>query len=63
MDFLGWLQGLGADANPAKPGFQAQPLYVLVSVALPVTIGLFVGIGLRVIERVLGVELGKGGGH
>lgn len=63
MDVLGWLQGLGADANPAKPGFQAQPLYALVSVVLPVTIGLFVGLGLRLIERVFGVELGRGGGH
>ena len=62
MDILGWLQDLGKDASPA-PGFQAQPLYLLVSVALPVTLGLFVGFSLRLIERVLGVELGKRAGH
>ena len=62
MDFLGWLQNLGKDASPA-PGFQARPLYLLVSVALPVTLGLFVGFALRLLERVLGVELGKRGAH
>jgi len=61
VGFLQWLQGLGADADPARAGFQAQFAYVLVSVALPVTIGLVVGFGLRLIERILGVELGRGG--
>ncbi len=61
MDFLNWLQELGRDANPGADGFQASMLYVLVSVALPVAIGTFVGFGLRVIERVFGVELGRGG--
>lgn len=60
MDILGWLQDLGKDASPA-PGFQARPLYLLVSIALPVTLGLFVGFSLRLLERVLGVELGKRG--
>lgn len=62
MDFLGWLQDLGKDASPA-PGFQARPLYLLVSVVLPVTLGLFVGFSLRLVERLLGVELGKRAGH
>ena len=62
MGFLGWLQSLGRDASPA-PGFQPQLLYLLVSIALPVTLGLFVGLSLRLMERVLGVELGRGGGH
>ncbi len=61
MDIVGWLQALGRDANPAAEGFQAQPLYILVSVLMPVTIGLFVGLGLRLIERVFGIELGRGG--
>jgi len=63
VDLLTWFQELGRDANPAVKGFQAQPMYVLVSVLLPVTIGMVVGFGLRLIERVLGMELGKGGGH
>ena len=62
MEFLSWLQKLGQDASPA-PGFQARPLYVLVSVVMPVLLGLFVGFSLRLIERLFGVELGKGGAH
>ncbi len=62
MDFLGWLQNLGNDASPA-PGFQAQPLYLAVSIALPVAMGLFVGFALRLLERIFDVELGKRGVH
>ena len=61
MEFLIWLQDLGMDANPSVDGFQAGPLYVFICVALPVVFGLVVGIGLRLIERIFGVELGKGG--
>ena len=63
MEFLNWLQSLGKDANESLKGFQARPMYILVSVLLPVAFGLFVGVGLRLIERIFGVELGKGGGH
>ena len=63
MDFLTWLQDLGKDADAAAKGFQAKPLYVFVCVMLPVVIGLFVGMGLRLIERVFGIELGRGGRH
>jgi len=62
LEFLNWLQNLGRDASPA-PGFQARPAYVIVSVFLPVLLGLAVGFSLRLIERVFGVELGKGGAH
>jgi hypothetical protein len=61
VGFLAWLQNLGADADPSKPGFQPQAMYLVMSVVLPVFIGLVVGLGLRVIERVVGVELGRGG--
>ena len=63
MDFLSWLQNLGKDANPAVKGFQAKGMYVFMCVMLPVVFGLVVGFGLRLIERLFGVELGKGGGH
>jgi hypothetical protein len=56
-----WLQALGKDADAMAKGFQAQPMYILVCVLMPVSIGLFVGYGLRFIERTFGVELGKGG--
>ena len=63
MDFLNWLQSISRDADATTKGFQASPLYVLMSVMLPVTFGLVVGFGLRLIERIFGVELGKRGGH
>jgi hypothetical protein len=63
MDFLNWLQNLGRDANESLKGFQPRPMYILISVLLPVAFGLVVGIGLRLIERLFGVELGRGGGH
>jgi hypothetical protein len=62
VEFLNWLQNLGKDASPA-PGFHARPMYVLVSVLLPVVVGLTVGFTLKLIERIFGVELGKGGAH
>ena len=61
MEFLNWLQDLGIDASQSENGFQAGPMYIFVCVALPVVFGLFVGFGLRLIERLFGVELGKGG--
>jgi hypothetical protein len=62
-DFIQWLQELGADSNPEKAGFNPQAMYVVVCVVLPVTIGLFVGFGLRAIERIFGIQVGHGGGH
>lgn len=63
MDVMAWLHELGRDADPAAAGFQAGAMYVLVCVTMPVVVGLFVGWGLRLIERIFGVELGRGGGH
>ncbi len=63
MDFLSWLQDLGRDADPASPGFQAKPLYVVMCVMLPVVMGLIAGYGIRMIERIFGIELGRRGGH
>jgi hypothetical protein len=63
MEFFNWLQALGVDANEAAEGFQAKPMYVFICVLLPVAFGLVVGFGLSLIERVIGMELGKGGGH
>lgn len=63
MDFLTWLQNLGKDANPAVKGFQARPMYIFMCIFLPVVVGLFVGFGLRFIEQILGVEIGKGRRH
>ena len=61
MGLIDWLQALGVDADPAKAGFQPQLLYIAVCLAMPVTIGVVVGYGLRAIERIFGIELGRGG--
>ena len=63
VDFLAWLQDLGRDASPTVAGFQAKPLYLLLSVLMPVTIGLAVGFGLRTVERILGLGAPRPGGH
>ncbi len=62
MGFLRWLQELARSTSPAGR-FHARPEYVIVSVALPVAIGLFVGFSLRLLERLFGIELGKHGSH
>ncbi len=61
MNWITWLHELGRDANAGAPGFQAGASYLLVSVSMPVAIGLFVGFGFRLVEAVFGIRLGKGG--
>ena len=61
MGFIHWLQELGRDADPAAPGFQPQLVYIAVCVSMPVLVGLAVGFGVRLLERLLGIQLGKGG--
>jgi hypothetical protein len=63
MDILRWLQDLGKDADVSANGFQAKPMYIFMSVMLPVLMGLLAGYGLRLLERVFGIELGRRGGH
>jgi hypothetical protein len=63
MDVLGWLQSLGRTADPLRPGFHPQPLYLVLCVLMPVSIGLLVGFGVRLVERLLGIERPQGGGH
>ena len=61
VDLIQWLQDLGLDADLGETGFQAQAMYVVVCLCMPVLIGLIVGFGLSTIERIFDVELGKGG--
>ena len=62
MDVVSWLQELGRSADGTE-GFHAQPMYVLCSVALPIIWGLTVGFLMRLVEAIVGVELGRGGAH
>ncbi len=63
MSFLEWLSALAQDADPARPGFQAKGLYLLLCVAGPVLFGLLAALTLRGIERVFGIKLSAKGGH
>lgn len=60
MDFLNFISDISLDAQPDLPGFQARPLYVLLSVVAPLIFGMLVGQILRLIETVLedGLRLG-----
>jgi len=61
MSFLDWLNALARDVDPAKPGFQAQPLYLLTCVVGPMLFGALVGSLLAGIERAFGIKLSRGG--
>jgi len=63
MNFLAGLQELARDADPVTLGFQPKLAYLVVCVLMPVTIGMVVGFGLRFVERILGIETPRGGGH
>ncbi|MBI5477513.1 MAG: hypothetical protein HY906_01585 [Deltaproteobacteria bacterium] len=63
MSFLDWLSALAQDADPVKPGFQAQGLYLLVCVTGPVLFGGLVALTLTGLERLFGIRLSSKGGH
>jgi hypothetical protein len=63
MSFLDWLSALGQDADPAKAGFQAQGMYLLVCVVGPVLFGALVALTLTGLERLFGIKLSSKGGH
>ncbi|HEY3354054.1 MAG TPA: hypothetical protein VGQ83_12450 [Polyangia bacterium] len=63
MSFLEWLAAIGQDADPAKAGFQAQWVYLVVCVTGPVLFGGTVALVLTGIERALGIKLSAKGGH
>ncbi len=57
LDFLSRLRG-----DPlCDPAWSAQIAYVALCVGLPLSFGIGVGLLLKAIERVFGIELGKGG--
>ena len=63
MSFLEWLSALAQDADPLKPGFQAQGMYLLVCVTGPVLFGALVALLLTGLERLFGIKLTSKGGH
>lgn len=63
MPFLEWLEAIGRDADPSKPGFQAQGIYLLVCVLGPMLFGALAALLLTGIERLFGIRLSSRGGH
>jgi len=53
VDFLSFISDISLDAQPDLPGFQARPLYVLLSVVAPLIFGILVGQVLRLLETLL----------
>jgi hypothetical protein len=63
MELLQWLDAIGRDANPSKPGFQAQGVYLVVCVLGPMLFGAIVAVLLTGVERIFGIKLSSRGGH
>jgi len=61
--FLEWLNRIGMDADPSRPGFQAQAVYLVVCVVGPVLFGATVALLLTGLERAFGIKLSSKGGH
>ena len=51
MRFFEYLLNLTADADPMKSGFQARPMYLFLTIAVPVVLGALLGGLLKIIER------------
>lgn len=60
MEILNFLSGLRGDPL-CEPNWSPRLLYVALCVALPLTFGISVGLLLKAIERIFGIEIGKGG--
>jgi len=53
-DLLDLIRDISQDMDPTQPGYQAHASYVVLAVALPLVVGVAVGVALRTIERVFG---------
>ena len=59
MELWATLARLAADGDPRQPGFQAQGWYLLINLALPILLGVFLTGPVRWIERIF--IRGRGG--
>jgi hypothetical protein len=60
MSFLEYLLKIAADADPMKRGFQAQPLYTFLNIAVPVILGILLGSLMKIIEKMLRIRKKRG---
>ncbi len=50
--FEPWLK-IAVDAHPVGAGFQAQPMYIFLNIAVPVILGVILGFLSKALERML----------
>ncbi len=55
-----YLLRIAVDADPMKRGFQAQPLYLFLSIAVPVILGILLGSLMKIIEKMLRIRKKRG---
>jgi len=51
---------MAADADPMGRGFQAQPRYIFLNIAVPVVLGILLGALTKVIEKMLRIRKKRG---
>jgi ABC-type phosphate transport system permease subunit len=60
MDLAEWLRQVSQDADAARDGFQAQPMYVVLNIVVPAAYGAIVAGVLTAVERLRGRARGEG---
>ena len=51
MRVLEYLLRIAADGDPLRKGFQAQPMYIFLNLAVPILLGFFLGGLMKIVER------------
>ncbi|OGQ00086.1 MAG: hypothetical protein A2Z51_02740 [Deltaproteobacteria bacterium RBG_19FT_COMBO_52_11] len=60
MRFIEYLIGIASDGLPTQKGFQSQPLYIFLNIAIPVLIGLLMGWIIKLVEKFLVIKKRRG---
>ncbi len=60
MRFFEYLLNLAYDADPLKSGFQARPMYLLFTIAIPILLGVLLGSLLKILERMARRKIRRG---
>ncbi len=55
-----YLLRIAADADPMKRGFQAEPMYLFLNIAVPVILGILLGSLIKIIEKILRIRKKRG---
>jgi hypothetical protein len=54
-----YLWRMGSDADPGQRGFHADPLYLLLNLAVPLLLGVLLGTVIKIVERMVRMKRGK----